>query len=410
MPALVKRILYTAVGSVSLIIRSLCGLLQNNDHQKNCYKEAEKGTNQKSEYLRLSNGIRIHYHCLDAIESASDLVIFIHGFPDSCHLWTGLINNHARDEANLVALDLPGFGKSEGLSSYGSDDMLTTIYLAIVEFKKSYSCQHCIVVGHDWGGIIASRIAAQTQGLIDHLVLVNSLFVPHFSHMIEERLEMAGQIFSAGVSNQSYTSWLNEIWQAASPVVSQLYKSNYIFMFQLSFFSATKFDWALKSILSACYKWSQAEIQDVRSGHTIGSSLAGHQHDYSLNAWNDRVRLYREGLMSEPWRFAPQHQNGVQPDDKTVKCTTTVIFGLQDQALNSRIAVDGIDAFIQPPTGHPKGCVYLLEDVGHWSPLNARCIQVIQHVLAGAKSHAEVSSSSRIEIETVQGLISRDLL
>lgn len=52
--------------------------------------------------------------------------------------------------------------------------------------------------------------------------------MPHSSHMIEERLEMAGQIFSAGVRNQSYTSWLNEIWQAASPVVSQLYKSNYV--------------------------------------------------------------------------------------------------------------------------------------------------------------------------------------
>lgn len=51
---------------------------------------------------------------------------------------------------------------------------------------------------------------------------------PHFSHMIKKHLMMAIQVFSAGVGDQSYASWLNDIWQAARPVVSQLYKSHYV--------------------------------------------------------------------------------------------------------------------------------------------------------------------------------------
>lgn len=133
--------------------------------------------NLRSEYLRLSDGIRIHYHRPHDLRSCPDLVIFIHGFPDSCYLWTDLLNSSVNQEANLIALDLPGFGKSEGLYRYGPDEMLTAICEAIVQFRKMYTCRRCIVVGHDWGGIIASRIGAQTQDLIDHLVLVNSLFV-----------------------------------------------------------------------------------------------------------------------------------------------------------------------------------------------------------------------------------------
>lgn len=85
--------------------------------------------------------------------------------------------------------------------------------------------------------------------------------------------------------------------------------------------------------------------------------------------------------MSGPWTSAPPTSNGGILDDKTIKCTTTVIFGLGDQALDSRIAVEGIESFIQPPEGHAKGHVYMLEGVGHWSPLNARCHEVVRKVL-----------------------------
>lgn len=155
-------------------------------------------------------------------------------------------------------------------------------------------------------------------------------------------------------------------------------------MFQLSFFSAMRFPWALRSILSTCHSWSQGKAQKARSETKTSTSLAGFQHNQSLHAWNDRVRLYREQLMSGQWHHANEHEHGARSDYRKIRCTTTIIFGLRDQALDSRIAVDGIEAFIEPQTGHAKGRIYLLEDVGHWSPLNSRCNQIIQRAISSS--------------------------
>ncbi len=89
------------------------------------------------------------------------------------------------EHASLVSVDLPGYGGSDGLPNYGPGQMLNTMESAIKELRLQYGIDEssdnkrgqCIVVGHDWGGIVASRVAAGTEGLIDHLVLVNSLFV-----------------------------------------------------------------------------------------------------------------------------------------------------------------------------------------------------------------------------------------
>ena len=152
-------------------------------------------------------------------------------------------------------------------------------------------------------------------------------------------------------------------------------------MFQLPFFSAKRFPSAMRSLLGACRRWAEAEKRHDLSQHDGVFGLAGRQRKMTADSWHDRVALYRESLMSGPWTSAPPTSNGGILDDKTIKCTTTVIFGLGDQALDSRIAVEGIESFIQPPEGHAKGHAYMLEGVGHWSPLNARCHEVVRKVL-----------------------------
>lgn len=210
--------------------------------------QADRDDNEvESCFLELENGVRIHYRRPRKDVSVPKLVIFVHGFPDSCHLWTRYLNSDLNSQAQLVALDLPGFGESDNLPSYGPDDVLTTIHLTILALKKKYGSTHCTVVAHDWGGIITSRIAAQTERLIDHLILVNSLFVSHqhckvlltnfadintkvshFGHMINQRIERAGQIISAGPKDGFYKSWLASIKEEAGPVASQLYRSHYV--------------------------------------------------------------------------------------------------------------------------------------------------------------------------------------
>jgi len=82
-----------------------------------------------------------------------------------------------------VSLDLPGYGGSDSPTHYGTNEVLNVIVEAIVELKRlhlrseSEQSGHCILIGHDWGGAIAYRIAAETKSLVDRVVILNSIHV-----------------------------------------------------------------------------------------------------------------------------------------------------------------------------------------------------------------------------------------
>jgi len=115
-------------------------------------------------------------------------VIFLHGFPDSAYLWDDTLKSSLGQSAKLIALDLPGCGGSDSLAKYGADELLNAIAEAIVLLRQQYghsltekvtvdSRPRCILVGHDWGGIITSRIAAEAPGLVDRAIIMNSTHV-----------------------------------------------------------------------------------------------------------------------------------------------------------------------------------------------------------------------------------------
>lgn len=84
-----------------------------------------------------------------------------------------------------MALDLPGCGGSDGLVCYDADNVLNTITEAIIVLRAQYQLPRqetpnsniCVLVGHDWGGLISYRIAAAAPGLVNRVVVLNSAYV-----------------------------------------------------------------------------------------------------------------------------------------------------------------------------------------------------------------------------------------
>jgi pimeloyl-ACP methyl ester carboxylesterase len=113
---------------------------------------------------------------------ARHLVIFIHGFPDSCHLFRKVLESDLSADAQFVSLDLPGCGGSDSLPKYSSDLVLNAVVDAIVLLKRQYLTRDgmkCILVAHDWGGVVGYRIAADTRGLFDRMITMNGVYVRH---------------------------------------------------------------------------------------------------------------------------------------------------------------------------------------------------------------------------------------
>ena len=77
----------------------------------------------------------------------------------------------------LVAIDLPGCGGSDDLQQYSADEVLNATVDAIAQLRSRYLTNNTarrVLVGHDWGGLIAYRIAAGTRGLVHRVVAINT--------------------------------------------------------------------------------------------------------------------------------------------------------------------------------------------------------------------------------------------
>lgn len=111
------------------------------------------------------------------------LVVFIHGFPDTSILWLEAMAQlePTPSSTTLVAIDLPGYGGSQGLPRYGPNDILDILVEGICNLREKYledgPESRVIIVSHDWGAFLGYRLATRAPGIADHFVLLNTMFV-----------------------------------------------------------------------------------------------------------------------------------------------------------------------------------------------------------------------------------------
>lgn len=86
--------------------------------------------------------------------------VFIHGVPDTAHVWSRLMSELGGDEA--VALSLPGFGCAcpSGFSAT-KEDYLAWLIAAIEEVPPPRD-----LVAHDWGSILMMRVLSMRADLV----------------------------------------------------------------------------------------------------------------------------------------------------------------------------------------------------------------------------------------------------
>jgi epoxide hydrolase 4 len=103
------------------------------------------------------------------------LVLLLHGFPESAVSWRHQIEPLAQAGYRIWAPDLRGYGGTArpiGIEAY-SIELLMDDVSGLLDAAK---VQRAILVGHDWGGIIAWYYAMRYPGRVDALVIMNA---PH---------------------------------------------------------------------------------------------------------------------------------------------------------------------------------------------------------------------------------------
>lgn len=149
------------------------------------------------------NNVHVHYEYYQSRSETQPTLILIHGFLSSTFSFRKLIPI-LQEDFNLLALDLPPFGKSEKSTKFKysfqnfSDIVVKLIHT--LQIKKP------ILLGHSMGGQVALKAAKEYPELFSGIILLSSSsylkksrphliycsYLPFFSFGIRKWLEVKG--------------------------------------------------------------------------------------------------------------------------------------------------------------------------------------------------------------------------
>ena len=133
-----------------------------------------------------ANGTRFH------IAEAGDgpLVLLLHGFPEFWWTWRHQLASLPAAGFRAVAADLRGYGGSDK-PPRGYD--LVTAASDVAGLVRALGEANAIVVGHDWGGLVAWTVGAYYPKLVRRLAVVS----------VAHPLRMRGAMFTEPLSRRN---------------------------------------------------------------------------------------------------------------------------------------------------------------------------------------------------------------
>lgn len=97
-------------------------------------------------------------------------IVLIHGFCETHQIWDSFSTELSKN-FRVLTLDLPGFGKSKGVSR---DFSLTEIATNVQEWLHALKIKNCIGIGHSLGGYVILALANLQRDLFTAFSLFHS--------------------------------------------------------------------------------------------------------------------------------------------------------------------------------------------------------------------------------------------
>lgn len=255
----------------------------------------------------MTNGIRMHY----VTQGKGPLIVLLHGFPEFWYSWRYQLPFLAERGYTVVAPDLRGYNDTDKPRT-GYD--VPTLVGDIAGLIKGLGQEKAVIVGHDWGGVLAWAFAMSYPQMTERLIVMNA---PHPQAM-----------------------------QRAFRTLKQLRKSWYIFAFQLPWLPE-----------NALLRNNAYEIGRMLKGAAVQKSafpnevLATYQEAMSKpGAMTAALNYYRQ-LIRHPLRSAKNYAS--------IGVPTLLIWGEQDIALGIELTY-GLEQWV------PNIQIKRIPDSGHW--------------------------------------------
>ncbi|QKX56621.1 uncharacterized protein TRUGW13939_03726 [Talaromyces rugulosus] len=390
----------------------------------------------RHQFLTLRDGFKFHYVTNVASVTpdtpSKPLVIFIHGFPDSWVGWRKVISSaQLQDACSIVAVDLPGYGGSDKLQKYTATEVLEKLTEYIIALRERYgfdgpthdqTSEKVIIVAHDWGCILAMRLAADAPQLADRFILTNGPLVGLVSSNIKRRVSSAVKLMKMFLHSPLQSrSMLGKALHALKPVIRQVALSGYVFSLQLPLpfvrLQGASGDRALVRMIHKMAHGPVGEYTVKDAAESMAGSLgpsakegasetADHEkysenvarqpfsekfvhmtsyyrHGTSVRRWNKSIEtitgLYGLGRGNDLGRRSSRAGVFDEGPKGALKANATVVWGLNDDALDPRLNFDGIGDYLVH-----NSQVITLPRSGHFTPVEQESVSALQKIVEWA--------------------------
>ena len=151
-------------------------------------------------------------HVVEAGDPDGPVVVLLHGFPEFWWGWRHQVAALADAGHRVVVPDLRGYNRSEapaGVTAYRLDVLVEDV----VGLLDAVGAEQVDLVGHDWGAVIAWRLAAQHPERLRRLVIMSG---PHPDAFLRSALAHPLQLLRSSYVGLFQLPWLPEAALRAS--------------------------------------------------------------------------------------------------------------------------------------------------------------------------------------------------
>jgi pimeloyl-ACP methyl ester carboxylesterase len=245
-------------------------------------------------------------------------VLFLHGFPDSWHLWRQQMSAVAQAGYRAIAPDLRGFGNSDrpgAVEEYSLPLLLGDVTGVLDEL----GLDRVSVISHDWGAVLAWAFASLVPDRVEKLVAVS------MGHP---------EAFPAAGIKQKQLSWYTLWFQFPGVAEMALPEDDWAFFLE----------WSWGGITRGSDVDAERQIADLSRP---GALTAG-------------LKWYRANVSPDSF-----HRTKTPFDHPPVWCPTMGVWGTGDPSL-SEAQMRGSEQFVAGPWRYER-----MEGADHWVPVHA---------------------------------------